>query len=118
MANTTRTSFVIMILALLVGTASALVAQEGGQAPSGQAPAGQAQQASSAEGELVKVDVNAKMITVKPATGADLQFTFNEQTKITGARDAAGLATMSGSRVKVSYGANRVATEIAVQPRA
>lgn len=112
MANMTRTSFVILILALFVGTSSALMAQQG------QAPAGQQQQASSAEGELVKVDVNAKMITVKPATGADLQFTFNEQTKITGARDAAGLATMSGARVRVSYGANRVATEIAVQPRA
>ena len=71
-----------------------------GQAPpAGEPPAAQAQ-ASSASGELVKVDATAKSITVK-ASGKDEQFTFNDQTKITGAQGAAGLATMEGSQVTV-----------------
>jgi hypothetical protein len=97
----------VVAFALMVAAPPAVFAQQSGQA----------QQASSAEGELVKVDVNAKVLTVKPAAGPDLQFSFNDQTKVTGARDVAGLATMSGSQVKVTYGSNRMATEIVIQPK-
>ena len=88
-------------------------------ASAGQAaePAGQAgAQASSASGELVKVDATAKTLTIK-AAGKDEQFTFTEQTKITGAQGAAGLATMEGSQVTVMYGRDRAATEIRVTPK-
>jgi Cu/Ag efflux protein CusF len=87
-------------------------------ASAGQAapPADQAAQATSASGELVKVDATAKSITVK-ASGKDELFTFNESTKITGAQGAAGLATMEGSQVTVMYGKDRVASEIRVTPK-
>jgi hypothetical protein len=61
------------------------------QAP---APAAQAAQAlrSPVEGDLVSVDTVGKKITIKPLTGADLSFTYNDKTEITGAqKDAAGL---------------------------
>ena len=108
MLTATRTSFLVIVLALMISVPSALLAQQAGQAQP---------QASTASGELVKVDVEAKSIAVKPASGPEVQFTFNDQTKVTGARDVAGLATMSGSQVRVTYGSNRVATEIAIQPK-
>jgi Cu/Ag efflux protein CusF len=89
-----------------------LAASAGQAAP----PAGQAAQATSASGELVKVDATAKTLTVK-ADGRDQEFTFNDQTKITGAPNAAGLATMEGSQVTVMYGKDRVASEIRVTPK-
>ena len=107
MFSMTRISLLVAVLALTIGAPLALQAQQSGQA----------QQVSTAEGELVKVDVNAKMITIKPAEGPEQQFTFNDETKVTGARDVAGLATMSGSAVKVSFRTNRVATEIVIQPK-
>jgi hypothetical protein len=90
-------------------------AAQAGAPPAGAPPAAQAQ-ATSASGELVKVDATAKSITVK-ADGRDQEFTFNDQTKITGAQGAAGLATMEGSQVTVMYGKDRVASEIRVSPK-
>ena len=89
-----------------------LTASAGQAAP----PADQAAEATSASGELVKVDATAKSITVK-AAGKDELFTFNESTKITGAQGAAGLATMEGSQVTVMYSKDRVASEIRVTPK-
>jgi Cu/Ag efflux protein CusF len=89
-----------------------LTASAGQAAP----PADQAAEATSASGELVKVDATAKSITVKTA-GKDELFTFNDTTKITGAQGAAGLATMEGSQVTVMYSKDRVASEIRVTPK-
>ena len=59
---------------------------------------------SPVEGDLVSVDASAKRITVKPATGADLIFTYTDTTEISGAqKDAAGLATMKDARVTVHF---------------
>ena len=69
--------------------------------------------------DVVKVDATAKTITVK-ADGRDQQFTFNEATKISGAQGPAGLATMEGSQVTVTYTTkDRVmtATEIRVSAK-
>jgi hypothetical protein len=86
-------------------------------AQSAEAPPQAQAQAASASGELTKVDVTATTITVK-AENRDQQFTFNDQTKITGAQSAAGLATMEGAQVTVMYtAANRTATEIRVTPK-
>ncbi|HEV8394000.1 MAG TPA: hypothetical protein VGQ37_06980 [Vicinamibacterales bacterium] len=93
-----------------------LAASAGQAAPPADPPAGAAQQAQSASGELVKVDAATKSLTIK-AAGKDEQFTFTEQTKITGAQGAAGLATMEGSQVTVMYGKDRVASEIRVTPK-
>ena len=83
-------------------------------APTAQAPA---QKPESAKGELRSVDVAKKTLTVA-AEGAPAQvFQYTDATKVTGAKDAEGLATMSGRQVTVQYtmkGADRVATAIEV----
>ena len=107
----------IAAIALVAFVGLPLAASAGQAAPPAAPPAGaQAQQAASATGELVKVDATAKTLTVK-ADGRDQEFTFNEQTKISGAQGPAGLATMEGSQVTVMYGKDRVATEIRVSAK-
>ena len=104
----------IAAVALVSFVALPLAASAGQAAPPDAAPAQAA--AASASGELVKVDATAKTLTIK-ADGRDQQFSFNDQTKITGAQGAAGLATMEGSQVTVMYGKDRVASEIRVSPK-
>jgi hypothetical protein len=90
----------------------------GAPAPGAAAPQ-QKPAAQIARGELTDVDAQAKMLTIKPAEGAEQKFQYNDATKVTGDRaGVAGLATLSGRQVVVhfsSQGANRVATEIEVQ---
>jgi phosphoenolpyruvate-protein kinase (PTS system EI component) len=78
----------------------------------------QAAQSATAQGELVEVDAKANTLSIK-TTSADLKFTYNEQTKVTGAqKGVAGLATMAGSQVTVQYhkeGAANIATSIEVR---
>ena len=72
-------------------------------APGGQERAAQPLR-SPVEGDLVSVDAAGKKITIKPATGADLVFTYSDKTEISGAqKDAAGLATMKEGRVTVHF---------------
>ena len=81
------------------------------------APAQQAPLSATASGELVSVDVSAKTLVIKPASGQNMTFSFTDETKITGASNPAGLATMSGSQATVKYTTkDRVqeATEIAI----
>jgi Cu/Ag efflux protein CusF len=93
-----------------------LAASAGQAAPPADPPSAAQAQATSASGELVKVDATAKTVTIK-AEGRDQQFTFNDTTKLTGAQGAAGRATMEGSQVTVMYGKDRVASEIRVTPK-
>lgn len=106
------------ITAAVVATfvALPLAASASQAAPPADPPSAAQAQASSASGELVKVDATAKSITIK-AGGKDELFTFNDSTKITGAQGAAGLATMEGSQVTVMYSKDRVASEIRVTPK-
>jgi hypothetical protein len=77
--------------------------------------------ASVATGELVKIDTSAKMIVIKTETEPQMQFSYTDATKVTGAeKGVAGLATMTGSSVTVRYtkkGQDNVATEIEVQQK-
>lgn len=99
-------------------------AQPAAQTPA-PAPAGQAAQPlkSPVEGELVSVDAATKKITIKPLTGADLVFTYNDKTDISGAhKDAAGLATMKEGRVTVHFTEDaetkaKTATRVIVEPK-
>ena len=88
------------------------------------APMSQAQpMRSPVEGELVSVDADAKKITIKPLTGADLVFTYNDKTEISGAqKDAAGLATVKEGRVTVHFTEDaqtkaKTASRIIVEPK-
>jgi hypothetical protein len=80
-----------------------------------------APKAEVAMGELVRVDTTAKTISVRPEKGDALVFTYNDATKVSGAGDVAGLATMSGSQVTVHYakqGQTNLASQIEVQKKA
>ena len=74
--------------------------------------------AETVKGELVKVDADAKSITIKGADGVETQFAYNDTTEVAGGRDGvAGLATKAGSKVTVHFsgtGATKTATKIEV----
>ena len=60
--------------------------------------------ADTAKGELVKVDADAKKITIKGADGVETEFAYSDATEVAGGRDGvAGLATKSGSKVTVHF---------------
>jgi hypothetical protein len=86
-------------------------------------PPAKAQAATMVRGELVDVDSTAKSITVKTADNAEVKFTYDDKTDITGAKDgAAGLATLTNSRVTVHYSEDaqtktKLATRIVVEPK-
>jgi YD repeat-containing protein len=63
-----------------------------------------------------------KALTVKTADGTEVQFKYDDSTQITGAKDAAGLATMKEGRVTVHFKEDaqtkaKLATRIIVEPR-
>ena len=103
-----------------LGISSYVLAQD--QRP---APAPQEQQAPAksmtVQGELVKVDADAKTITVKATDGSEVQFTYNDKTEVKGAGESvAGLATQAGSKVSVDFtteGSKKIATRIEVQSK-
>src|SRR5262245_1966542 len=92
----------------------------GDQSPVAQRASAAQSQTQTASGELVSVDVKAKTLTVKTATG-EQKFSYNDSTTITGGKDVAGLATMNGSEVTVQFkkdGASNLATSISIKPSA
>ena len=74
--------------------------------------------AETAKGELVKVDADAKKITIKGADGVETDFAYSAATEVEGGRDGvAGLATKSGSKVTVHFTSDmgtKTATKIEV----
>ena len=87
-------------------------------APMAQEP--KAARAETASGELVKVDVDAKTISIKGADGAETVFAYNDRTDVGGgARDGvAGLATKAGTQVTVHFTSDmgtKTATKIEVK---
>ncbi len=115
--KSTSTLFAIVAASTLgFGASQALASQQQAAPPAQERPAARAAQA---QGELVKVDADAKMITIKNAEGAELQFAFNDKTEVVGAQDGvAGLATKAGTKVTVEYteeGGAKTAARIAVQ---
>jgi Cu/Ag efflux protein CusF len=87
----------------------------GGQAP----PA--AAQAKTATGQLSKVDVKAKEITIKGADNKDMVFTYSEATQMTGVDGGAeGLTGKTGATLRVTYqerGGSNLASRIEVQEK-
>ena len=60
--------------------------------------------AETAKGELVKVDADAKSITIKGSDGIETVFAYNDATEVAGGREGvAGLATKAGSKVTVHF---------------
>src|SRR5262245_8997642 len=112
----TKSAFVVLATVLLIAGALPTFAQDAGGG-------GRAQQAppSVASGELVKIDTAAKTIVIKTESDPQMQFSYTDATKVTGAdKGVAGLATMTGSSLTVHFtkrGQTNVATEIEVQPK-
>ena len=79
---------------------------------------GGAQASTTIMGELKDVDAKAKTFTVKTAT-SEMKFRYDDDTKIGGAqKSAAGLATMEGQQVTVSYkkdGQTNIASNVEVR---
>jgi Cu/Ag efflux protein CusF len=103
-----------LTVVLLIALAIPIFAQDSGGARQ-QQPA-----ASVASGELEKVDTSAKTITIKTESDPEMLFSYTDATKVTGTKEVAGLATMTGSSLTIRYtkmGEKNVATEIAVQPK-
>jgi hypothetical protein len=60
------------------------------------------------EGTLTKVDLAAKLITVKGENDKEMMFVYNNETQMTGIENSPqGLATKTTQRLKVSYRENR-----------
>jgi hypothetical protein len=112
----------LIAVAAFVTLAGAGAASAQSQPPPRQDPSAPAERARETvvSGELMRVNPDTKMFTVKAATG-EIQFKYSDQTVVTGAqKTVAGLATMSGEQVTVSYraesGAN-IATKIEVREK-
>lgn len=74
------------------------------QAPAPSAAEPRADKAQTAKGELVKVDADAKTITIKGADGVETEFAYTATTDVKGGTEGvAGLATKSGSKVTVHF---------------
>lgn len=130
-----KITFSVAAFALIVGAGPALALQQAQppsqqppttEPPRAEAPAPAAQDAPArsmkASGELVKVDTEAKTISIKGADGAEQLFSYNDQTEVTGGREGvAGLATKAGSQVTIEYKSDagaKMATKIKVDDRA
>jgi hypothetical protein len=91
----------------------------GGQAPPA-APGGGAAQAKTATGELSKVDVAKKEITIKGSDNKEMLFTWNDSTQMTGVEGPQGLTGKSGATLRVTYqerGGANLASRIEVQEK-
>jgi hypothetical protein len=102
MQNALRRIIVMLAFAASVGTAHGLAAQVSSPTHANQA----AQQPTTASGELLRVNADAKTFAIKAADGAEMQFQYTDATQVTGAeKGTAGLATMKGAQVTVYFSA-------------
>ena len=74
------------------------------------------------QGQLMKVDANAKTISVKGAGDAEMLFQYNDRTQVVGPqKDIQGLATQTGEQLRVTYREagpdSHIATKIVIVDR-
>lgn len=77
-------------------------------------------QEQTAEGQLLRVDAQQKLLWIKMIDGKEMQFSYNEQTQVEGTQDGVeGLARMSGRNLTVQYqsvGGTNTAVKIILEP--
>jgi Cu/Ag efflux protein CusF len=77
--------------------------------------------ADKVKGEVVKVDSEAKKITIKGADGVETVFAYTDATEVTGGQSGmAGLATQTGAKVTVHFKSDmgtKTATKIEVDDK-
>jgi hypothetical protein len=73
------------------------------------------------QGQLMRVDGDARTLAIQSSTGSPMVFRYTDDTKVIGAdKNVAGLATMSGSPVTVQYieqDKDNVATQIEIHQK-
>jgi len=74
-----------------------------GAPPAGGPPAGGAQAERVFMGQLVKVDAQAKWITVKGPGDKEMQFDYTDATQVVGEKNVQGLAGKTGADLRVTY---------------
>lgn len=114
------TAVLLLTFSLAAFALQAPPAAPGGQRGGGpqQAPAPAAEN-KNYEGSLSKIDVAAKLLTVKGADNKEMMFAYNDQTQISGVENAQGLTGKTGSTLKIVYRENRginLASRIEVAP--
>jgi hypothetical protein len=86
-----------------------------GGPPPGGPPAGGAQAERIFQGQLVKVDAQAKSISVKGPGDKEMQFDYTDATQVVGEKNVQGLAGKTGADLRVTYrdaGGKLTATKI------
>jgi len=86
-----------------------------GGPPPGGPPAGGAQAERVFQGQLVKVDAQAKWISVKGPGDKEMQFDYTDATQVVGEKNVQGLAGKTGADLRVTYrdaGGKLTATKI------
>src|SRR5215813_12999838 len=92
-----------LLSAIAVGVAVTLVVIPLTYGQDKAAPPAQAQPEKVFQGQLTKVDATAKMISVKGA-GEEMTFALTDATQVIGSeKDVQGLASKTGSELKVTY---------------
>jgi hypothetical protein len=80
-----------------------------------------AARADKVKGEVVKVDAEAKKITIKGTDGVETVFAYTDATEVTGGQaGVAGLATQTGAKVTVHFKSDmgtKTATKIEVDDK-
>ena len=91
------------------------------QAPEGPERGGGAAQVKTATGELSKVDLAKKEITLKGSDNKDMVFTWTDATQMTGVEGGPqGLGVKTGATLRVTYterGGSNQASRIEVQEK-
>jgi len=88
---------------------------QGGPPGGGPPPGGGAQAEKVFQGQLAKVDAQAKSIDVKGPGGMDMTFDYTDGTQVVGEKNVQGLAGKTGADVRVTYrdaGGKHIATKI------
>lgn len=105
----------LTVTAICVAAMLVIVPLAQGQGQERPAPAPPAQAAEKVfQGQLTKVDANAKAIMVKGAD-AEMTFEYTDATQIVGSPNVQGLAGKTGTDLKVTYrdaGGKHTATKI------
>ena len=108
---------VLTVTAVCVATMLVIIPLAQGQdraAPPAQAPPAQAEKVF--QGQLTKVDANAKSIMVKGTGDNEMAFEYTDATQIVGSeKSIQGLAGKTGTELKVTYrdaGGKHTATKI------
>jgi hypothetical protein len=70
-------------------------------------PPAQAAQQEKFQGILVKVDSDAKTLTARGADNKDMVFHYTDKTEVIGSENVQGLAGKSGTKVNITYTAER-----------